>query len=68
MVKRINSWITSRIAMCSDCSWGEEGIEDDVNRHAHAHAKKHGHRVCVESAKVTYYDYRRQEAHDAETD
>jgi len=54
----VRTWITSRIAECRDCGWSREGVDDSVNKAAYAHAKRHRHKVILESAKVTHYDFR----------
>ena len=52
--------ITSRIAMCHDCSWRYEDIGDICLKVSKGHAKRYKHCVSVEMASVIVYDEREQ--------
>ena len=53
----IETWITSKIASCMDCDWYDEDVRT-ATQNARNHAERHGHKVVLEAAKVTHYNYR----------
>lgn len=51
------SWKTYAIAQCQDCDWRNEDYHNAQGTAA-IHAKKHKHRVNVETGIASYYDGR----------